>query len=155
MKQEIERKFLVKGDFRPYVSKSFKIVQGFLSSSPQRTVRIRIHREKGFINIKGMANQSGLSRLEWEREIPLAEAEKLMKICEPGIIEKTRHHVEAGKHLFEVDEFHGENRGLIIAEIELGSENEDFEKPGWLGEEVTGDIRYYNAMLSQKPFTKW
>ena len=155
MPQEIERKYLVKGNFKLKSGESFRIVQGFLSTSPHRTVRIRIKGDKGFINIKGMTSASGMSRYEWEKEIPLAEAEELLKICEPGRVVKTRHLVRSGKHVYEVDEFHGDNEGLIVAEIELGSESEEFEKPGWLGKEVTGDARYYNAMLAVNPFSKW
>jgi adenylate cyclase len=155
MPQEIERKYLVKENFKPQSGESFRIVQGFLSTSPHRTVRIRIKGEKGFINIKGMISASGMSRYEWEKEIPLFEAEELMKLCEPGIVEKTRHLVRFGKHVYEVDAFLGDNEGLIIAEIELGSESEKFEKPDWLGKEVTGDVKYYNAMLAVNPFSKW
>jgi adenylate cyclase len=155
MAKEIERKFLVKGDFKPSVSKSTRIVQGYLSSVPERTVRVRIKGDKGFLTIKGIGNASGASRYEWEKEIPLAETEELLKICEPGVIDKTRHLVKAGAHTFEVDEFYGENNGLIVAEVELASETDTFEKPAWLGEEVTGDTRYYNSMLMKNPFTRW
>jgi adenylate cyclase len=155
MAKEIERKFLVKGDFKPFASKSTRIVQGYLSSVPERTVRVRIKGDKGFLTIKGIGNASGASRYEWEKEIPLAETEELLKICEPGVIDKTRHLVKAGAHTFEVDEFYGENNGLIVAEVELASETDTFEKPAWLGEEVTGDTRYYNSMLMKNPFTKW
>jgi adenylate cyclase len=155
MAQEIERKFLVKGDFKPFASKSTRIKQGYLCSVPERAVRVRIKGVKGFITIKGIGNEEGTSRYEWEKEIPVTEAEDLLKICEPGEIDKTRYLVKAGDHTFEVDEFYGENEGLIIAEIELDSEAENFEKPDWLGEEVTGDNKYYNVMLLKKPFTKW
>jgi adenylate cyclase len=153
--KETERKFLVKGDFKPFVNKETRIVQGYLSSVPERTVRVRIKGDKGFITIKGIGNASGASRFEWEKEVPVNEIEDLLKICEPGVIDKTRYLVKAGPHTFEVDEFHGENRGLIVAEIELGSENEEFQKPSWLGDEVTGDTRYYNSMLMKTPFTRW
>lgn len=155
MTQEIERKFLVKGDFKSFVSKHTRITQGYLSSVPERTVRVRIKGDKGFITIKGIGNASGASRYEWEKEIPVAEVEELLKICEPGVIDKTRYLVPAGKHTFEVDEFYGENEGLIVAEIELGSENENFEKPAWIGKEITGDVRYFNSMLMKIPFTTW
>lgn len=155
MANEIERKFLVSGDFRPFVKKQTRIVQGYLSSVPERTVRIRIKGEKGFITVKGIGNTSGASRYEWEKEIPLQETEELLKICEPGVIDKVRYLVTAGPHTFEVDEFAGENKGLIVAEIELASEHEAFERPSWLGSEVTGDTRYYNSMLMKKPFTTW
>ncbi len=155
MAKEIERKFLVKGDFKPFVSKQTRIVQGYLSSVPERTVRVRIKGEKGFLTIKGIGNDSGASRFEWEKEISITETEELLKICEPGVIDKTRFLVQAGQHTFEVDEFYGENKGLIVAEIELASETELFEKPSWLGEEVTGDTKYYNSMLMKNPFTRW
>ena len=155
MGKEIERKFLVKGDFKPFVSKQTRIVQGYLSSVPERTVRVRIKGDKGYITIKGIGNVSGASRYEWEKELPINETEELLRICEPGVIDKTRFLVKAGAHTFEVDEFYGENKGLILAEIEVGSETETFEKPAWLGEEVTGDTRYYNSMLMKNPFTRW
>ncbi|MEJ5303785.1 MAG: CYTH domain-containing protein [Bacteroidales bacterium] len=155
MAQEIERKFLVKGDFRPFVSKSTRIVQGYLSSVPERTVRVRIKGDKGFLTIKGIGNQSGASRFEWETEINVQDAEALLNICEPGVIDKVRHLVKNGDLTFEVDEFFGENQGLILAEIELPSEDTPFERPAWLGEEVTGDPRFYNSMLMKNPYTKW
>jgi adenylate cyclase len=156
MAQEIERKFLVKNeDFKKEASKVTRIVQGYLSSVPERTVRVRIKGDKGYLTIKGIGNQSGASRFEWEKEIPKEEAEKLLEICEPGIIDKSRYVVPVGKHLFEVDEFYGENEGLVLAEVELGSEDEAFEKPDWLGEEVTGDVRYYNSMLMKNPYRQW
>lgn len=155
MAQEIERKFLVKGDFKPFSIKATRITQGYLSSVPERAVRVRIKGDKGYITVKGIGNASGASRYEWEKEIPVSEVEELLKICEPGVIDKTRYLVPAGKFTFEVDEFYGENQGLVLAEIELPSEQESFEKPGWLGEEVTGDVRYYNVMLMKHPFTTW
>ena len=155
MPQEIERKFLVKGDFRPFVTKQTRIVQGYLSSVPERTVRVRIKGDKGFLTIKGIGSESGASRYEWEKEISLEEAQELLNICEPGVIDKTRYLVKAGNHTFEVDEFFGENQGLIMAEVELSSEDEAFEKPAWLGEEVTGYTRYYNSMLMKNPYRKW
>lgn len=155
MANEIERKFLVKGEFKKFANKSTRIVQGYLSSVPERTVRVRIKGDKGFLTIKGIGNVSGASRYEWEREIPVTEAEELLKICEPGVIDKTRYLVKSGDHTFEVDEFYGENEGLVLAELELASESEKFDKPDWLGEEVTGDIKYYNSMLMKNPFTKW
>lgn len=155
MAQEIERKFLIKGDFKADSFQATRVTQGYLSSVPERTVRIRVKGNKGFITIKGKNSDSGISRFEWEKEIPVNEAEELLKLCEPGIIDKTRYLVKSGKHTIEVDEFHGENEGLIVAEIELESENESFIKPVWLGEEVTGDMKYYNSMLSKTPYTKW
>jgi adenylate cyclase len=155
MANEIERKFLVKGEFKNLASKETRIVQGYLSSIPERTVRVRIKGDKGFITIKGIGNTSGVTRYEWEKEIPTSEVEELLKICEPGVIDKTRYLVKVGNHTFEVDEFYGENKGLIVAEIELSSESEDFVKPEWLADEVTGDTKYYNSMLMKNPFTKW
>lgn len=155
MAQEIERKFLVKGDFKSMATKATRITQGYLSSVPERTVRVRIKGDKGFITIKGIGNQSGASRYEWEKEIPVHEVEELLSICEPGVIDKIRYLVPAGPHTFEVDEFFGENQGLVVAEVELTHETEAFDKPSWLGEEVTGDPKYFNSMLMKHPFTKW
>lgn len=155
MAQEIERKFLVAGDFKAEAEKATRIIQGYLSSVPERTVRVRVKGEKGFITIKGIGNQSGASRFEWEKEIPTQEAEQLLAICEPGVIDKTRYLVKSGEHTFEVDEFYGDNDGLTVAEVELSSEDEDFVKPAWLGEEVTGDVKYYNSMLMKNPYKNW
>jgi adenylate cyclase len=156
MAQEIERKFLVKSeDFKKVASKETRITQGYLSSVPERTVRVRIKGKSGYITIKGIGNESGASRYEWEREIPVAEVEELLKICEPGVIDKTRYEVKSGIHTFEVDEFYGENSGLIVAEVELKSEDQAFTKPDWIAEEVTGDSKYYNSMLMKNPYTKW
>jgi len=154
--QEIERKFLVQGDFKQLAIKSTKIIQGFLSSVPERTVRIRIKGEKGFLTIKGIGNKTGISRYEFEKEISLDEAKDLLAICEQGIIDKTRYIIPTNNNLFfEVDEFHGENSGLTIAEIELPTEDALFEKPDWLGKEVTGTIKYYNSAISKNPFKNW
>ncbi|SDX67353.1 adenylate cyclase [Lutibacter oricola] len=156
MNQEIERKFLVNGEFKNLAQKSYKIAQGFLSTVPERTVRIRIRDNKGFITVKGIGNRSGTTRFEWEKEIPLTEAETLLKLCEPIVIEKIRYIIPTNNQLFfEVDEFFGVNKGLLIAEIELPTENTIFTKPNWLGNEVTGDAKYYNSSLSKKPFTFW
>lgn len=153
---EIERKFLVTSEaFKNEAFAKNKIAQGYLNSKPERTVRIRIKGEKGFLTIKGKGNESGMSRFEWEKEIPVEEAEQLLLICENGVIDKTRYEVKVGNHIFEIDEFYGNNQGLIMAEIELNSENEDFEKPNWLGIEVTNDERYYNAYLSLIPYKNW
>jgi len=153
---EIERKFLVTSDaFKREAFAQNRIKQGYLSSVPERTVRVRIKGEKGFLTIKGISNESGLSRFEWEKEILIDEAEKLLLLCEDGVIDKTRFEVKSGNHTVEIDEFYGENEGLIMAEIELKSETESFEKPIWLGEEVTNDKRYYNAYLSNNPFKNW
>jgi adenylate cyclase len=155
MAQEIERKFLVKGEFKKFAAKQTRITQGYLSSVPERTVRVRVKGDKGFITVKGVGNASGASRYEWEKEIPVAEVMELLKICEPGVIDKTRYNIPAGNFTFEVDEFYGENQGLVVAEVELKSESDVFEKPEWLGEEVTGDKKYYNSMLMKNPYTKW
>ena len=153
---EIERKFLVLNhDFIGLAVANNRIVQGYLNANPERTVRVRIKGNKGFLTIKGKGNDSGTTRLEWETEIPLHEAEKLLPICENGVIDKIRYEIPSGKHLFEVDVFAGENSGLIVAEIELTDENEFFEKPYWLGKEVTGESKYYNASLSNNPFGNW
>ncbi|WP_035669254.1 CYTH domain-containing protein [Flavobacterium sp. 83] len=153
---EIERKFLVKDDsFKKDAFTKNPIAQGYLSSVPERTVRVRIKGNKGFITIKGISNESGLSRFEWEKEIPVEEAKSLLLLCEQGVIDKTRFEVKVGNHVYEIDEFHGQNEGLIIAEIELGSENETFEKPSWLSDEVTYDKRYYNSYLSNNPYKNW
>lgn len=157
--KEIERKFLVKADFKNHVVKQYRIIQGFLSTVPERTVRVRILDEKAFITVKGKGNKSGTTRFEWEKEIPLSDAKDLLQICEPTIIDKTRYIIPAEGEVenlfFEVDEFHKENKGLLVAEIELPTENTKFIKPKWLGEEVTGISKYYNSMLSKKPFSKW
>jgi adenylate cyclase len=155
MPQEIERKFLVKEGYKQYAFTHTRITQGYLSSVPERIVRIRINGDRGFITIKGVSNFSGMSRYEWEKEIPVNEAHELLALCEPGIIDKTRYLVQVGKFTFEVDEFYGENEGLVMAEVELSSEEELFEIPLWLAKEVTGDKRYYNSKLAKNPFSKW
>jgi CYTH domain-containing protein len=153
---EIERKFLVLSEaFKKEAFQHTRIVQGFLNTDPERTVRVRIRGEKAYLTVKGISNEAGTIRTEWEKEIDVSEAEKLIKLCEESVIEKERYEVQVGDHVFEVDEFFGKNSGLIIAEIELSSENERFEKPSWLGKEVTGDIKYYNSQLSKKPFETW
>jgi adenylate cyclase len=155
MPQEIERKFLVKEGYKQFAFTYTRITQGYLSSVAERIVRVRINGERGYITIKGVSNLSGMSRYEWEKEIPVDEARELLALCEPGIIDKTRYLVQVGKFTFEVDEFYGENEGLVVAEVELSSEEEMFDKPKWLGEEVTGDKRYYNSKLVKNPFTRW
>jgi adenylate cyclase len=153
---EIERKFLVTSDaFKKEAFAQNRIKQGYLSSVPERTVRVRIKGNKGFLTIKGLSNDSGLSRFEWEKEIPIDDAEKLLLLCEAGVIDKIRFEVKTAKHIVEIDEFYGDNEGLIMAEIELESETESFEKPSWLGTEVTNDKRYYNSYLSGNPFKNW
>ena len=154
--EEIERKFLVEStDFIKESTVNNRIVQGYLNSNPERTVRVRIKGNKGFLTIKGKGNENGTTRFEWEKEISLSEAEALLQLCESGIIDKIRHEIPLGKHTFEVDVFSGENQGLIIAEVELTFENEFFEQPNWLGKEVTGDKKYYNSHLSEHPFCSW
>lgn len=153
---EIERKFLVNSDaFRTEAFNSYIIKQGFLNSHKERTVRLRLKGDKGYLTIKGKSTSNGLSRFEWEMEISKLEAESLFDLCEEGIIDKIRYEVKSGNHVFEVDAFLGNNEGLIVAEVELKSEDEHFEKPNWLGEEVTGDVKYYNSQLSKIPFTTW
>ena len=153
---EIERKFLVRSDvYKDSAASQLRMVQGFLNTHPERTVRVRIMGNTALLTVKGAGNTSGTTRFEWETEIPVAEATNLIDLCEPIILEKVRFVVPVGKHVFEVDEFLGENKGLVIAEIELQHEDEPFEKPPWLGEEVTGNIRYYNSQLSLKPYNQW
>lgn len=153
---EIERKFLVASeDFKKAALRKNHIAQGYLNSHPERTVRVRIKGETGYLTIKGKGNETGMTRFEWETEIALAEARNLIQLCESGVIEKIRYEVEIGNHTYEIDEFFGENEGLVVAEIELKSEDENFEKPVWLGQEVTNDERYYNAYLSNNPYKNW
>ena len=155
MAQEIEKKFLVAGEFKESAKKATRITQGYLSSVPERTVRVRVKGDKGYITVKGIGNDSGASRFEWEKEIPVADVRDLLKICEPGVIDKTRYLVDCDGHTFEVDEFYGDNEGLVVAEVELSDENEAFTRPSWLGEEVTGDKKYYNSMLMKNPYKNW
>ena len=153
---EIERKFLVQSHaFKTEAFKQTRIVQGFLSTDKKRTVRVRLKGEIGFLTIKGQSSKNGLSRFEWEKEIPKIEAEALLKLCKKGMIDKIRYEVKVDNHTFEVDEFFGKNEGLVVAEVELNDETEAFAKPNWLGEEVTGDAKYYNSQLSKTPFCKW
>lgn len=152
---EIERKFLVKGPFKELASSSSRIMQGYISSMKGRTVRVRIRDEKGYLTIKGPSDQGGLVRYEFEKEISLQDARDLMKICEPGIIDKTRYLVPYEGHIFEVDEFYGENEGLILAEVELNAPDEPFERPAFLGREVTGDRRFYNSCMRVHPYSQW
>lgn len=156
MAQEIERKFLVKDDsYREQAESCSRIRQGYICSMRGRTVRVRIRDKKGYLTIKGPSDKSGISRYEWEHELPLNEAEELMQLCEPGMIDKTRYLVKAGNHTFEVDEFYGENQGLVVAEVELESEDETFQRPAFLGEEVTGQVKYYNSFLMKVPYNRW
>ncbi|MGG5578016.1 CYTH domain-containing protein [Myroides sp. C15-4] len=153
---EIERKFLIQNvNIETLAVSKNTIAQGYLNSDSNRTVRVRLKNDKGFLTIKGASNASGTSRFEWEKEIDFKEAEALLRLCEDHIISKTRYVVPHGSHLFEVDVFHGKNEGLILAEVELQEEHEAFEKPSWLGEEVTGKKEYYNSYLSNHPFSTW
>lgn len=155
MGREIERKFLVKGDFKSSAKQHFRIAQGYLSSVPERTVRIRLKDGKGYLTIKGISDDSGLSRFEWETEITTKDASDMLQLCETGLIDKTRYIVNFENQIFEIDEFHGKNEGLVIAELELTNENDKFTLPEWIGEEVTGNIKYYNAYISQNPYKSW
>ncbi|UJF22362.1 CYTH domain-containing protein [Shewanella sp. OMA3-2] len=156
MTVEIERKYLVHNDqFKSLSHRSSRIVQGYLNSEKSRTVRVRIMGDQGFLTIKGMSNQARLSRFEWEKEISVPEAQDLLNLCEQGVIDKTRYLVEYQNQVFEVDEFYGENQGLIVAELELESEQQIVIKPDWLGDEVTGDNRYYNSSLMKQPYSQW
>lgn len=153
---EIERKFLVKNE--TYKSESINkqlITQGYLISDPKRTVRIRICEQNAYITIKGQTSESGTSRYEWEKEINIEDAKQLMLLCREGVVTKIRHLIPFKNHTFEVDEFLKDNSGLVIAEIELSNENEDFERPRWLGKEVTGIKKYYNSQLSQNAYVNW
>ena len=153
---EIERKFLVRNDdYKRQAYASSRISQGYICSGHGRTVRVRIRDSRGYLTIKGPSDIAGLSRYEFEKEITLDEAQQLMKLCGPGAIDKTRYLVKSGTHTFEVDEFYGENAGLVIAEVELQSEDEPFEKPTFVGSEVTGNRRFYNAHLIKLPFCAW
>lgn len=153
---EIERKFLVRGsDYKRQAYSHSHIKQGYICSGRGRTVRVRLRDDRGFLTIKGPSFDGGLSRYEFEKEITLDEAEHLFALCEPDIIDKTRWLVKSGQHTFEVDEFHGDNDGLVMAEVELHFEDEMYEKPDFIGEEVTGDTRYYNSFLRVNPFTRW
>lgn len=152
---EIERKFLVCGDFRSGAVSSTRIRQAYINSEGGRTVRVRIRDDKAYLTIKGPSLDGGLSRFEWEIEIPLADAEQLMRLRVTPLVDKRRYLVPFGGHTFEVDEFYGDNEGLVMAEVELASVDEAFERPDWLGAEVTGDRRYYNSHLARHPFKEW
>lgn len=154
--QEIERKFLVTSDaYKDEAFSSCRIKQGYICSERGRTVRVRIRDGRGFLTIKGPSFDGGLSRYEFEKEIDLLDAEDLFSLCEPGIIDKTRYNVRSGNHIFEVDEFYGANEGLVIAEVELNATDEVVQKPDFIGQEVTGDRRYYNSQLRQTPYCLW
>lgn len=153
---EIERKFLVRGDdYKRLATSHSRIKQGYICSGHGRTVRVRRRDDQAFLTIKGPSMDGGLSRYEFEKEITLDEADHLFLLCEPGIIDKTRYLVPSGPHTFEVDEFYGDNDGLVMAEVELSSPDEPYEKPAFIGREVTGDRRFYNSHLRQNPFSLW
>jgi CYTH domain-containing protein len=155
MGYEIERKFLVKGDYKPQSFERFSVRQGYLSLSGISAIRVRIKGGKAFITVKSALTEGKIKRHEWEYEIPVEDAAEMLLLCESAVVEKTRHLVDYGGHLFEVDEFSGDNEGLVIAEIELEDENEPFDRPEWLGDEVTGTARYYNSYLSRHPYKEW
>ena len=156
MKLEIERKFLIKNhEFKKVSFKKKYLLQGYLNSNQNRVVRIRMIDDVAYITIKGVSDETGLKRIEWEKEIPMEEAKELLKLCEEGIIEKVRYYHTYDDHLFEIDEFSGMNKGLYIVEVELKHENEVFKKPSYLGKEVTGEKKYYNSNLTKSPFNKW
>ena len=153
---EIERKFLVTSEaYKEEAFQATRIVQGFLNTHPERTVRVRIKGEQGFLTVKGKSNKAGTTRTEWETEIPVHDAETLLALCEKKVVEKIRYEVHMGNHLFEIDEFLAANKGLVVAEIELSQEDETFEKPDWLGEEVTWIVAYYNSHLGKNPYKNW
>ena len=155
MPREIERKFLVTGEYKSQAFAHSRIVQGYICSARGRTVRVRLRDGRGYLTIKGASDAAGMSRYEWEKEISQKEAEELMKLCEEGVIDKTRYLVRSGSHVFEVDEFYGDNEGLVMAEVELASEDEPFDRPAFIGREVTGDVRYYNSQLMRHPYREW
>lgn len=155
MALEIERKFLVSGDYTKVAYGHYDIIQGYIAHQNGNSVRIRISDKDALLTIKGPTDEAGMSRFEWNHHIELEDARELMKLCGDGLIEKRRYLVHSGPHVFEVDEFHGENEGLVVAEVELQSETEPFEKPDFIGEEVTGDHRYYNAWLTRHPYRSW
>lgn len=153
---EIERKFLVTSeDYKTLAESKKYLIQGFLNTHPDRTVRVRIMDDRGFLTVKGRTDASGSSRFEWEHPIPVAEARALLDLCEKPLLEKVRYFVPVGKHCFEVDEFLGVNKGLVVAEVELSRKRERIEKPPWVGTEVTGKKAYYNSQLSKNPFKTW
>lgn len=155
MALEIERKFLVQGSFEAFSTRKMHFKQGYLPTAKGCTVRIRTEDNRAFLTIKGPSNASGLTRYEWNHEIAPQDAKDLFFLCTNNLIEKDRYLIPAGKHVFEVDVFHGDNEGLIIAEVELDAEDEAFERPGWLGQEVTGNRRYYNSHLAANPYKNW
>lgn len=154
MTQEIERKFLVVGEYKLFAHNSIHIIQGYIATG-MRTVRVRMSDDRAWLTIKGASHDGGLSRYEWEREIDMDSARELMQLSVGSLIDKRRYYVEYEGHTFEVDEFYGDNEGLTLAEVELRSADEEFARPTWLGREVTGDKRYYNARLREHPYCEW
>lgn len=154
MAEEIERKFMVQGEYKHLALSVSHLVQGYIASG-KRTVRVRISDHKAWLTIKGPSRDGGLSRFEWEREIDFNDALELLKLAEGALIEKHRYIVEHEGHYFEVDEFEGDNHGLTIAEVELTSADEEFARPKWLGREVTGERRFYNSHLRAHPYSAW
>jgi len=153
---EIERKFLINStEFKEQAFKVTHIIQGFLNRDPERTVRVRLKNDEGILTVKGLSSDDGLKRFEWEKHISKKDAKALLEFCEEGVIDKLRYEIKVDKHIFEVDEFFGDNEGLIIAEVELNHEDEVFLKPNWLAEEVTGQTKYYNSQLSKEPYKLW
>lgn len=155
MAQEIERKFLVTGDYKSHASSSSHIMQGYICSDAGRTVRVRIRDDRGYLTIKGASTDGGVSRFEWETEIDAHDALQLLTLAQGPLIDKRRYLVHVDGHTFEVDEFYGDNESLTLAEIELSSVDEPFPRPDWLGTEVTGDRRYYNSHLRTYPYKDW
>jgi adenylate cyclase len=154
MGEEIERKFLVVGDSWREQARSMPCRQGFLSIDPERTVRVRAAGARGSITIKGKS--VGARRAEFDYEVPLRDAEQMLDtLCKRPLIEKVRYTLTVGRHTWEIDVFEGDNAGLVVAEIELQHEDEAFEKPDWVGEEVTGDARYFNSSLVVNPYRSW
>ena len=154
MAQEIERKYLVVGEFKHLAHNSMHLVQGYIASG-RRTVRVRIGEGGAWLTIKGPSRNGGLSRFEWEKEIDAKEAFELLQLAEGAVIDKVRYYVDYAGHTIEVDEFNGDNEGLVMAEIELASEDESVELPTWLGREVTGEKRFYNSHLREHPYKEW
>ena len=155
MQLEIERKYLVLEDMRQLAVRQTEIRQGYLSLAPDRSVRVRLTDHEGYLTVKGVSRKAGLTRMEWEKKLDRKEALDLFELCLPGAIEKTRYYIPYGRHTIELDVFKGDNAGLLLAEVELKSEHDVFDKPAWLGAEVTGQTRYYNAYLSKHPFCSW
>lgn len=153
---EIERKFLVKHGhaYRLAASSVSHIRQGYIPADGA-TVRVRMRDDKAYLTIKGKSSDGGMTRYEFEKEITLDEASHLLELCRGGVIDKHRYLVKSGRHIFEVDEFHGVNDGLVMAEVELGSETEVFEKPDFIGPEVTGDMHFYNSHMLGNPYSDW